>query len=114
MDVCALDRFHRSVTRLPPDLVGVPPGGLHHFLQDDLRPKIFLVSLAVFEDRWATKTVPCLTVDELASIRCCMRIIVDHVVSIPSVGGNRCLKKILGSITPRGCGRTNCEPISAA
>ncbi|KAJ6456643.1 hypothetical protein C8R47DRAFT_1082373 [Mycena vitilis] len=79
MDVCALDRFHRSVTRLPLDLVGVPPGGLHHFLQDDLRPKIFLVSLAVFEDRWATKTVPCLTVDELASIRCCMRIIVDHV-----------------------------------
>ncbi|KAJ6504775.1 hypothetical protein C8R47DRAFT_1066949 [Mycena vitilis] len=79
MDVCALDRFHRSVTRLPPDLVGVPPGGLHHFLQEDLRPKIFLVSLAVFEDRWATKIVPYLTVDELASIRCCMRIIVDHV-----------------------------------
>ncbi|KAJ7669493.1 hypothetical protein DFH06DRAFT_1125846 [Mycena polygramma] len=96
MDVCALDRFHRSVTRLPPDLAGVPPGGLRHFLQHDLRPKIFLVSLAVFEDRWATKCVPHLTAEELGSIRCCMRIIVDHVVRIVSASVGPCLKKYFG------------------
>ncbi|KAJ7622784.1 hypothetical protein DFH06DRAFT_1143116 [Mycena polygramma] len=79
MDVCALGRFHRSVTRLPLDSYALPPGGLRHFLREDLRSKIFLISLGVFEDRWATRTVASLTPDAAFNLRVCLRIVVEHM-----------------------------------
>ncbi|KAJ6592938.1 hypothetical protein B0H19DRAFT_1055600 [Mycena capillaripes] len=79
MDVHAITRFHRSVVQFPRDHFSVPPGGLRAFLEHDLRSKVFLVGLGVFEDRWATRTCPSLTEEECHNIRTCMRIVVDHV-----------------------------------
>ena len=82
MDVCAIGRFHRSVSRFHPDPFGVPDGGLARFLREDLRAKVFLVSIGVFEDRWAIRACPSVTAEELFNLRVCMRIIVDHVVCL--------------------------------
>ncbi|KAJ7823743.1 hypothetical protein B0H13DRAFT_1919511 [Mycena leptocephala] len=79
MDVYAVGRFHRSVSPFLLDLYAVPAGGLRCFLEHDLHPKVFLVSLGVFEDHWCTRSVPSLTADDMYNIRVCMRILMDHV-----------------------------------
>ncbi|KAJ7872229.1 hypothetical protein B0H13DRAFT_1895478 [Mycena leptocephala] len=80
MDVYAVCHFHRSVSPFLLDLYAVPVGGLHRFLEHDLYPKVFLISLGVVEDRWCTRSVPSLTADEMYNICICMRILVDHVI----------------------------------
>ncbi|KAJ7807789.1 hypothetical protein B0H13DRAFT_1928805 [Mycena leptocephala] len=79
MDVCALSRFHASVTRLPIESQSIPAGGLHRFLREDLCPKVFLVSATVLEDRWSTACIVSFTKEEIFNLRVCMRIIVDHM-----------------------------------
>ncbi|KAJ7479652.1 hypothetical protein FB451DRAFT_1171752 [Mycena latifolia] len=79
MDICGIARFHNSVHHLPVDGFNVPIGGLHRFLKDDLRAKVFLIGIGVFEDRWAMRTPAYLTGEELYNIRICMRIVVDHI-----------------------------------
>ncbi|KAJ7625203.1 hypothetical protein B0H17DRAFT_1151206 [Mycena rosella] len=79
MDIISLSRFHDSIVRIPADGFEVIPGGLRQFLQENLRAKVFLVSIAVFEDRWATRTPQTLNAEEVFSIRICMHVIVDHV-----------------------------------
>jgi hypothetical protein len=64
----------------------VPTGGLSGFLHDNLRFKVFLVSIAVFDDRWATRARDTLRAQELHEIRVCVRIIIDHVVCHPLLG----------------------------
>jgi hypothetical protein len=91
MDVCALSRFHASVTRLPIESQSIPAGGLHRFLREDLRPKVFLVSAAVLEDRWSTACFVSFTKEEIFNLRVCMRIIVDHMVSVFSCSSFRVL-----------------------
>ena len=79
MDVASLIRFHAVLVPMSQGFA-LPEGGLEGFLRNDLREKVFLVSLAVFEDRWATRSVPSLNANEMKSIRACMNIIVQYIV----------------------------------
>ncbi|KAJ7258125.1 hypothetical protein C8J57DRAFT_1234297 [Mycena rebaudengoi] len=77
MDVAALERFHKSVRCIPSDPDYIPGGGLAAYLEQELRPQVYLIGLALFEDRWATRMIASLTPDELRNIRACVRIVVD-------------------------------------
>ncbi|KAJ7688523.1 hypothetical protein B0H16DRAFT_1487359 [Mycena metata] len=79
MDPSAIGRFHGTVEPLTMEGFTVPTGGLSGFLHDNLRFKVFLVSIAVFDDRWATRARDTLRAQELHEIRVCVRIIIDHV-----------------------------------
>jgi hypothetical protein len=45
MDVYTIGHFPRSVNPMLMDVNTIPAGGLRHFLEHDLREKVFLVSL---------------------------------------------------------------------
>lgn len=85
MDMYAVGCFYCSFSLFLLDLYAVLPGGLRCFLEHDLCPKVFLISLGVFEDRWCTQSVPSLTANEMYDIRVCMQILVDHVVRLGPV-----------------------------
>ncbi|KAJ7703770.1 hypothetical protein B0H16DRAFT_1482846 [Mycena metata] len=79
MDPSAIGCFHGTVEPLTMEGFTVPTGGLSGFLHDNLRFKVFLVSIAVFDDHWATCARDTLRAQELHEIRVCVRIIIDHV-----------------------------------
>lgn len=113
MDASAIGRFHATVEPLPMDSFEVPEFGLSGFLRKNLRFKVFLVSIAVFDDRWATNTRAALTSNELREIRVCMRIIVDYMVR--RARNLRAEKQLTRqSITQRDFAKTSCDPPSVA
>ncbi|KAJ7018024.1 hypothetical protein C8F04DRAFT_1278430 [Mycena alexandri] len=79
MDASAIGRFHSTVQPIPLESLDVPAGGLGHFLRQNLRFKVFLVSMSVLEDRWGTRTRNSVTAKELQDLRVCVRLIVDHM-----------------------------------
>ncbi|KAJ7025472.1 hypothetical protein C8F04DRAFT_1269214 [Mycena alexandri] len=79
MDASAIGRFHSTVQPIPLESLEVPAGGLGHFLRQNLRFKVFLVSMSVLEDRWGTRTRNSVTAKELHDLRVCVRLIVDHM-----------------------------------
>ncbi|KAJ7031679.1 hypothetical protein C8F04DRAFT_1262552 [Mycena alexandri] len=79
MDASAIGRFHSTVQPIPLESLDVPAGGLGHFLRQNLRFKVFLVSMSVLEDRWGTRTRNSVTAKELHDLRVCVRLIVDHM-----------------------------------
>ncbi|KAJ7718138.1 hypothetical protein B0H16DRAFT_1740180 [Mycena metata] len=81
MDPSAIERFHGTVEPLTMEGFTVPIGGLSGFLHDNLCFKVFLVSIAVFDDRWATRARDTLRAQELHEICVCVRIIIDHVAT---------------------------------
>ncbi|KAJ7030287.1 hypothetical protein C8F04DRAFT_1186919 [Mycena alexandri] len=69
MDASAIGRFHSTVQPIPLESLDVPAGGLGHFLRQNLRFKVFLVSMSVLEDRWGTRTRNSVTAKELHDLR---------------------------------------------
>lgn len=81
MDVVGFARFHASVKPLPSGTFATAPGGLREFVHKNVREKVFLLSIYVFEDRWATRVLPFFTSEGISELRMCMRVVVDLVVS---------------------------------
>ncbi|KAJ7016048.1 hypothetical protein C8F04DRAFT_1203625 [Mycena alexandri] len=71
MDASAIGRFHSTVQPIPLESLDVPAGGLGHFLRQNLRFKVFLVSMSVLEDRWGTRTRNSVMAKELHDLRAC-------------------------------------------
>jgi len=90
MDASAIGRFHSTVQPIPLESLDVPAGGLGHFLRQNLRFKVFLVSMSVLEDRWGTRTRNSVTAKELHDLRVCVRLIVDHMVRVTFLGKAIC------------------------
>ncbi|KAJ7206435.1 hypothetical protein C8J57DRAFT_1258491 [Mycena rebaudengoi] len=97
MDVAALERFHKSVRCIPSDPDYIPGGGLAAYLEQELRPQVYLIGLALFEDRWATWMIALLTPDELCNICACVRIVVDMMYFSARIRQNQ-LRTMFGRI----------------
>lgn len=80
MDMEALKRFHASVHEVPPDREFLPPCTLAAFFEKELRPKIYLLQLSLFQDRWAHQYRQAMSGCEMKLLRDCVKIVVDYIV----------------------------------
>lgn len=82
MDASAHRRFVGTNVEWPDDRFFVPDGGLPRFLQENLRFKVFLVSMAVFRDAYADQPVGRLSSLEMSGLRLRVLDIVRHMVCL--------------------------------
>lgn len=80
MDAIAIRRFIATNVSWPLNRFFIPEGGLHPYLHENLRFKVFLIMTAVFVDPFAGATVASLTPDQMAQLRRRMRDLVRHMV----------------------------------
>jgi hypothetical protein len=60
----------------------MPDGGLADFLLNNIQLKVFLLIPQIFTDAYVADTVWLLTIPQREELRCCVRELVRHVVSI--------------------------------
>jgi hypothetical protein len=82
MDCAASRRFTATNVSWPSSHFFIPDGGLASFLLNNIRLKVFLVIPQIFTDAHVADTVRFLTTPQREELRCRVRELVRHIVSI--------------------------------